>query len=147
MVQIFILLELVFINTDEERPYAHCANNPVKKIDPTGMDWITANYDGEHFFIFDERIKNQDDVAKYYQKSYSISYLGAEAKVRTVKSASLEESGSDGAFKDKRTYLADYKLAYGALKNLSDAPGWGIGAVILFNPIAGSKFWHSLLGL
>ncbi|MBR3100787.1 MAG: hypothetical protein IKH19_03420, partial [Muribaculaceae bacterium] len=55
--------------------------------------------------------------------------------------------GPDGTFKDKRTYLADYKLAYGALKNLSDAPGWGIGAVILFHTIAGSKFWRSLLGL
>ena len=103
MVQIFILLELVFINTDEERPYAHCANNPVRNIDPTGMDWITTNYDGEHFFFFDERIKNQDDVGKYYQKSYSISYLGTEAKVRTVKSASQEETGryelySDGTF-------------------------------------------------
>ncbi len=225
----------------DQSPYAHCAGNPVRNIDPTGMDWITANYDGEHFFFFDERIKNQDDVGKYYQKSYSISYLGAEAMVRTVKSASQEETGryelysdgtfthngilqeteynrdgllhigndrftdmkkinnnfhgsylgddnpiskednngltvdsyavppidnldyaafqhdkaydrvgakgSDGAFKDKRTYLADYKLAYGALKNLSDAPGWGIGAFILFNPIAGSKFWRSLLGL
>ncbi|HAP51245.1 MAG TPA: hypothetical protein DCQ56_08535, partial [Porphyromonadaceae bacterium] len=87
----------------DQSPYAHCANNPVRNIDPTGMDWITANYDGEHFFFFDERIKNQDDVGKYYQKSYSISYLGAEAMVRTVKSASQEETGryelySDGTF-------------------------------------------------
>lgn len=40
MVQIFILLELVFINTDEERPNAHCANNPVRNIDPTGKETI-----------------------------------------------------------------------------------------------------------
>ncbi len=87
----------------DQSPYAYCAGNPVRNIDPTGMDWITANYDGEHFFFFDEWIKNQDDVGKYYQKSYSISYLGAEAKVRTVKSASQEETGryelySDGTF-------------------------------------------------
>ena len=49
----------------DQSPYAHCANNPVRNIDPTGMDWITANYDGEHFFFFDERIKNQDDVGKF----------------------------------------------------------------------------------
>ena len=33
----------------DQSPYAHCANNPVRIVDPTGMDWITANYDGEHF--------------------------------------------------------------------------------------------------
>ena len=75
----------------------------MRNIDPTGMDWITANYDGEHFFFYDERIKNQDDVDMYYQKSSSISYLGTEAKVITVKSASHEETGRyklypDGTF-------------------------------------------------
>ena len=42
-------------------PYAFCAGDPVNYVDPTGMDWIMACYDGEMFLYYDEEIHKAPD--------------------------------------------------------------------------------------
>ena len=114
----------------------------------TDMEKVNNNFHGS--YLGDDNPISKEDNNGLTVDSYAvppIDNLDYAAFQHDKAYDRVGAKGSDGAFKDKRTYLADYKLAYGALKNLSDAPGWGIGAFILFNPIAGSKFWRSLLGL
>ena len=56
-------------------PYAHCAGNPRNVIDPSGMDTISINYDGEKFSIIGIVLKEGDDV-------FNITING---EVKTVK--------------------------------------------------------------
>lgn len=56
-------------------PYTHCAGNPRNVIDPSGMDTISINYDGEKFSIIGIVLKEGDDV-------FNITING---EVKTVK--------------------------------------------------------------
>ena len=49
-------------------PYAYCANNPVNRVDPTGMDWIEDKKGN----VFWYKQINQDNVPKGYK------YIGTE---------------------------------------------------------------------
>ncbi len=68
-------------------PYAYCAGNPIMLIDPTGMDWVRAEYKGEYFFFYDENIKNENDVMKKWGNATDVQYVGKE-NVATVRSSS-----------------------------------------------------------
>lgn len=58
-------------------PYLYCAGNPIKNIDPSGMDWISATYENHTFYFYDERVKSTEDVKKYYSEDATgISYIG-----------------------------------------------------------------------
>ncbi len=57
-------------------PYTYCAGDPLNYIDPTGMDWIKAQYDDDRFYFWDEDIKSQDDIVKKYGEYNLINYLG-----------------------------------------------------------------------
>ena len=59
-------------------PYSYCASNPIRYIDPTGMDWIGAIYDDDIFYFFDERIKSQNDLERYYGHNSDIQYRGKD---------------------------------------------------------------------
>ncbi len=74
-------------------PYLFCANDPINNTDPTGMDWISATYDDDTFFFWDERITSQADITKHYGSENEISYLGENGVI-----FQLNEDGSSTGF-------------------------------------------------
>lgn len=68
--------------------YVYCAGNPVRFVDEDGNDWITAEYEGETFYYYDERVKNENDIISMYyygdedeaRNYYNISYFGSESQ-------------------------------------------------------------------
>lgn len=62
-------------------PYTYCAANPIRNIDPSGMGWITATFENQTFYFFDERVKSKEDIDKYYVANESIEYLGEIAGI------------------------------------------------------------------
>ena len=86
-------------------PYVFCAGDPVNYVDPTGMDWIMACYDGEMFLYYDEEIHNQQDIiSKYYngedRKRYDIAYVGESASYQSSDGTGFSLN-SDGSYTDK----------------------------------------------
>ena len=74
-------------------PYLFCANDPVNNTDPTGMDWISASYENDHFYFWDERVTSQADITKYYGDENEISYVGEKCVI-----SQLNEDGSTTGF-------------------------------------------------
>ena len=83
-------------------PYNYCEENPVKLVDLDGRDWITATYEGESFYYYDENVHSQDDVkALYYngenRDSYDITYVG-ETGSYTSETDGYFEFNSDASY-------------------------------------------------
>ena len=108
-------------------PYAYCAGDPVNYVDPTGMDWIMACYDGEVFLYYDDRIHNQEDIISVYydnkdRKKYDIVYVGEFASFQSSDGTGFSLN-SDGSYTDKEgnttfeEYAEDGVLHIGNSKN------------------------------
>jgi hypothetical protein len=69
-------------------PYAYCGNNPVNRIDPTGLDWYTDN-DGT--YQFDPNIRSQEDLKK------GQTYIGVTYQVKDKKGNVTEDYRDDGS--------------------------------------------------
>ena len=58
-------------------PFANCAGNPIRYIDPTGNDWIAAFYNNyDFFYYYDSEIHSQEDVYNKYGDNTDILYQG-----------------------------------------------------------------------
>ena len=85
--------DLLCEKTPHLSPYLFCANDPVNNTDPTGMDWISASYENDHFYFWDERVTSQADITKYYGDENEISYVGEKCVI-----SQLNEDGSTTGF-------------------------------------------------
>ena len=94
-------------------PYANSLCNPLRFSDPTGLDWITANYEGETFYFYDKRVKNQNDIYNLYGKGTYAKYLG-ESSVEVLGDSDSGESrtiglGADGSYSiDGKSYDSEH---------------------------------------
>lgn len=81
-------------------PYVFCAGDPVNYVDPTGLDWIMACYDGETFYFFDEKVNSEDGISNYYsdnRKKYDIKYVG-KTKTVTASDGTVFTLNEDGSY-------------------------------------------------
>jgi len=72
-------------------PYALYGNNPVNRIDPTGMDWYTDT-DGTYQYNPDLTADNQSEILKKGQ-----SYVGVTHQIKNKKGVITENYRSDGS--------------------------------------------------
>ena len=56
-------------------PYVYCNGNPVKYVDPDGMDWVERNYDGVAEIYYDRSVTSQADVDKEYGRNSGVSHI------------------------------------------------------------------------
>ena len=82
-------------------PYAYVGNNPIRRTDPTGMDWFVNEETGNVYFF--KGISNLNDLDKDIAKRYNVD----------LKNTSIYENlGADNMFGDK--------VEWGDLGNLLD---------------------------
>jgi hypothetical protein len=72
-------------------PYVYVGNNPIKRIDPTGMDWYE---DKDGTYQYDPKL-NQKNQAQILQKGQS--YVGATAQVNDSKGNAFATFRKDGS--------------------------------------------------
>ncbi len=62
-------------------PYAYCANNPVKYVDPSGEDWLEREVDGRTEVFYDRRVSSQSDLDEHYKNNSGVKLLEDGSKV------------------------------------------------------------------
>ena len=72
-------------------PFAYCTNNPVNRIDPTGLDWYTDK-DGTYQYDPELTKKNQSERLQEGQ-----AYVGATHKVKDKNGKVIENYQKDGS--------------------------------------------------
>lgn len=73
-------------------PYVYVGNNPMKFIDPTGMDWFVNNETGDVIFI-----NGVDTITEDHREEYSLG------------TANYEHLGADNMFGDNVTWFGNYE--------------------------------------
>ena len=80
-------------------PYAYYANNPIKIIDPTGMDWVSRVVDGVEEYYYDRDVRSQDDVISKYGEKGGITHI--------TSGTSFTKYNKDGSIKSQYTFFND----------------------------------------
>ncbi len=90
-------------------PYAWVANNPMRIIDPTGMDWVSRIVDSVKEYYYDRDVLSQDDVISKYGEKGGVTHIAS--------GTSFTKYNKDGSVKSQYTFFNDgsEENSYGAV--------------------------------
>ena len=76
MLPMFTTQDPLAENNPDISPYAYCAGNPIRYIDPSGMLWIKSQWGDDIYYMFDKDINSQSDIVTKYGKDANYSLIG-----------------------------------------------------------------------
>ena len=93
-------------------PYVYCGDNPMNRIDPTGMDWVYRIVDGVTESYYDRDVKSQEDVNKKYGDKSGVTHMSD--------GTTLTSYDKDGNVKSQYTFTNDSKEnKYGTVTDMN----------------------------
>ena len=118
-------------------PYVYCAGNPVNYVDPDGMDWVYVSYGSDMFYFYDNRVKSQEDIIKYYyggsSKDNRIQYYGRAGSVKNENGELLYTLNNNGTFSDTNGKILSKEV---------DQDGYHIGNNALLGKVISPDNWY-----
>lgn len=82
-------------------PYVYVGNNPMRLVDPSGMDWVFRTVDGVAEVYYDRDVTSQDDVISKYGKNGGVTHL--------TTGSTLTAYNKDGSVSAQYTFANDAK--------------------------------------
>jgi len=116
---LFTQIDPLCEDTPHLNPYAYCAGNPVRYVDPDGRDWVLAKYGSDSFYFFDDRIHSQEDISEnYYGGSTTdntIQYFGSDGSVKNEDGKLLYKLNDDGTYSDAKGNILSEEVDKGGI--------------------------------
>jgi RHS repeat-associated protein len=81
--------------------YAYCVQNPVKFVDPTGMDWVLRLANNKYEVFYDRHVRSQRDVYDIYGSDSKMKHIKNGISV-TFKNSNGEKTASFTFFNDEK---------------------------------------------
>jgi len=76
MLPMFTTQDPLAEQTPGTSPYAYCAGNPIRYIDPSGMLWLKSQWYNDTYYMFDKDINNEFDLRSKYGEGANLSLVG-----------------------------------------------------------------------
>lgn len=76
MLPMFTTQDPLAEQTPSISPYAYCAGNPIRYIDPSGMLWLKSQWGDDTYYMFDKSINSQSDLVAQYGKDTNLALVG-----------------------------------------------------------------------
>ena len=96
----------------EISPYVYCANNPIKFVDPNGLDWVSRNVNGFTEAYYDRDVKSQDDINNKYGDKSGVTHMSDGTTLTNYDKA--------GKIKSQYTFTNDSKEnKYGTVTDIN----------------------------
>ena len=127
MLPMFTTQDPLAEQTPSISPYAYCAGNPIRYIDPSGMLWLKSQWGDDTYYMFDKDINNESDIASKYGKDANLSLIGedydnlqVDIKYRDGDYAKRVLLGSDGTIQVEGNDVDEYNYSTAHFSNVSN---------------------------